>query len=268
MRPFRLGRTLFAVGLAGLGVLSLGSGDFALNWQPVPEWVPAREILARASGLLLLTAGAGILIRRTAGVCAFLMAAYMLSWVLLLQVPRVVRAPGDLGMWLGLSESLWLFCGGWIITVTLSPRNWLSERFPGGPRIARLLFAFACLVLGLSHFVFLDATVSMIPAWLPARVGFAYVTGAGHFATGLALFSRVLQRLAATMEACMICVFVLLVHLPGVMAAPGSRLQWTMLYVASALAGSAWVVAGTLRDAAWGWTRLPVAAPLEKTEAA
>src|SRR5215831_4912351 len=30
---------LFATGLMGVGVLSFGFGDFALTWQPVPEWV-------------------------------------------------------------------------------------------------------------------------------------------------------------------------------------------------------------------------------------
>src|SRR5262245_56356582 len=48
-----LGRALFAGSLAGLGVLSLLSGDFALNWQPVPPWFPFREYVARVSGLVL-----------------------------------------------------------------------------------------------------------------------------------------------------------------------------------------------------------------------
>ena len=235
---------LFAIGLAGLGVLSLVSGDFALNWQPVPAWVPWRQSLAYASGMLLLAGAIGMLVKRTASHCALAMTLYMLSWVVLLQIPRVAQAPGDIGMWLGFAESSWLFCGGWLIWDALAgpPGRLTMNR----PRIARLLFGFACLILGLSHFVYVDATVGMVPAWLPERVGFAYLTGAGHFAAGLAILFGVIPRLAATLEASMIGVFVLLVHIPGVASAPGSRLQWTMLFVATALAGSALSVAESL----------------------
>jgi uncharacterized membrane protein len=133
----------------------------------------------------------------------------------------------------------------------------LSLKFAGGMRIARFLFAVSCLELGLSHFVYAEGTASMVPAWLPDRLGFAYLTGAGHFAAGVAILFAIFPRLAATMEAIMISLFVLLVHLPGVASEPASRLKWTMLFVATALAGSAWAIARSLRDASWGWARTP-----------
>ena len=58
-----VGHILFGCGLAGLGFLSLVSGDFALNWQPVPAWVPWHENLAYASGLVLLSGGIGMVLR-------------------------------------------------------------------------------------------------------------------------------------------------------------------------------------------------------------
>src|ERR1051326_7943528 len=75
-----VGNSLFAFGLAGVGVLSLGSGDFPYTWQPVPEWssgdfpytwqpVPEwtiwRKYLAFASGLLLLGLGIGMVLKRS-----------------------------------------------------------------------------------------------------------------------------------------------------------------------------------------------------------
>ncbi len=259
MRVIGPGHLLFAGGLAGLGVLSLISGDFALVWQPVPAWVPWRESLARASGMLLLAGGMGMLVKRTAGRSALVMASYMLSWVLVLQVPRVAADPGNVGMWLGLSESTVLTTGGWMLFASLAGSADRSRmKFIAGSRgarVARFLFGAACLVLGLSHFVYAAGTAGMVPAWLPERLGFAYLTGAGHFAAGLAILFAVLPRLAATMEAIMISLFVLLVHIPGVASAPGSRLQWTMLFVASALAGAVWSIARSLQDAPWGMAR-------------
>lgn len=241
MRVIGPGHLLFAIGLAGVGVLSILSGDFAYTWQPVPAWVPWREILAYASGILLLVCGIGMLVERTSRTFALVMTLYVGSWVLLLQAPRVAQAPLDVGMWLGLAESLVLTCGGWIIFASLAGQG------GRGTPVARFLFGASCLVLGLSHFVFAGVTAGMVPAWLPYRIGFAYLTGAGHFAAGLAILFGIVSRLAATLEAIMISLFVLLVHIPGVAATPGSRMQWTMMFVATALAGAAWSVAGSLR---------------------
>jgi uncharacterized membrane protein len=259
MRVVGLGHLLFAFGMAGLGLLSVISGDFAFTWQPVPAWVPWREGLAHASGIFLLAGGIGLLAKRTAAPAALGLALYLLSWVLLLQAPRVAQAPLNVGAWLGLCENLVLTCGGWLLWASLEgPEARPRLRFVvgnGGVRTARILFGLSCLVLGLSHFIYTDATASMVPAWLPARAGFAYLTGAGHFAAGLGILFAILPRLAATLEAIMISLFVLLIHVPGAASAPASRLQWTMLFVASALAGASWIVARSLQDRPWGLGR-------------
>ena len=259
MRVIGPGQLLFAIGIAGLGVLSLVSGDFAFTWQPVPNWIPWREYLAYASGLLLLAGGIGMLVKRTAAPCALVMTIYVLSWVLLLQAPRVAGAPANVGAWLGFCENVVLMSGGWILFASLVRREdngsmpFASGK--GGTRVARFLFGISCLVLGLSHFVYTEETAGMVPAWLPARVVFAYLTGVGHFAAGVGILLAILPRLAATLEAIMISSFVLLIHVPGVASAPASRLQWTMMFVASALAGAGWATARSLQGIPWGFAQ-------------
>jgi uncharacterized membrane protein len=256
MRAIGLAHFLFAAGLAGLGVLSLFSGDFALAWQPVPAWVPWRETLARASGILLLAGGIGMLVKRTALAAALAMTIYMLSWVLLLQAPRAAQSLLNVGSWMGFAENSWLTCGGWILFSALAgPGNRLGVKLAGAIPVARFVFALSCIELGLSHFVYAEVTAGMVPAWLPDRLGFADLTGAGHIAAGAGILFAIFPRLAATLEAIMISLFVLLVHIPGVISEPASRLKWTMLFVATALAGSAWAIARSLRDAPWGWSR-------------
>ncbi len=261
MRITNLGHLLFAVGMAGIGVLSLISGDFAYTWQPVPPGLPWREVFARGSGIFLLVSGGGMLIRRVAAPFACIMTVYLLSWILLLQGPRVAAAPANVGAWLGVSENLVLMCGAWVLFALLAgeekpgPIPWVCGS--GGKRVARFLFGASCLVLGLSHFVYTEATASMVPGWLPAHVGFAYLTGTGHFAAGMGILLGVIPRLAATLEAIMISLFVLLIHLPGVISLPSGRLQWTMLFVASALAGASWAIASSLQGAKRGFARRP-----------
>src|SRR5580698_173845 len=119
MRICSLGHLLFAASVAGIGILSLISGDFAFQWQPVPDWIPWREGLAYASGVLMLTCAAGMIVKRSAALSALVITAYLLTWVLMLQAPRVARVPVSVGMWLDFCESLFLMCGGWIVFTSL-----------------------------------------------------------------------------------------------------------------------------------------------------
>src|SRR4051812_13467823 len=97
----QLGRFIFAVGLFVLGTLSLIYRDFALVWQPVPPGVPAREVLAIISGLILVGGAIGLCFARSQRWAALVLAVFVTSWLLLLQIPRVIKAPTDVAVWLG-----------------------------------------------------------------------------------------------------------------------------------------------------------------------
>jgi uncharacterized membrane protein len=244
-----IARAVFAGGLAGLGILSLFSADFALNWQPVPAWVPWREYLAQLSGLVLLIAGAGTFFRRSAVVCALILTIDVAIWLALLQLPRVAMNPTVEAIWLGFSENLVMVAGGWLVLTSVAHPGYRAfGRLPvddSAVRTARFLFAAALLPIGLSHFVYVRETAAMVPAWLPARLSIAYLTGAAHVAAGMAMLAGVVPRLAAVLEASMISGFTLLVWLPRVAAAPASRFAWTALLASATLTGAAWAVAGS-----------------------
>ena len=89
----------------------------------------------------------------------------------------------------------------------------------------------------------MKATADLVPAWLPYREGWAYLTGAGHIAAGLGVLFGILPRVAAFAEAAMIGVFTLLVWGPRILAEPKSRLNWTAFFISWAIAAAAWVVA-------------------------
>ncbi len=74
--------------------------------------------------------------------------------------------------------------------------------------------------IGLSHLVYVKETVELVPAWLPYRVGWAYLTGAGQIACGLGVLFSIFPRVAARAEAGMISLFTLLVWGPAILAAP------------------------------------------------
>jgi uncharacterized membrane protein len=238
--------TLFAVGMIGLGILALVYGDFALVWQPVAPWIPGRTVLAYVAGLIMLLGGVGLLLTATAAWSARILFPYLIVW-LLLKVPAVVVAPQMEAVWLGFGELAVLLAGGWILFATLaglrggSPLTFATGE--NGVHLARMLFAVSLIPIGLSHIVYVKETAELVPAWLPYRAGWAYLTGAGQIACGLGVLFSIFPRVAAIVEAGMISLFTLLVWGPAILAAPGARLPWTAFFISWAIASAAWVVA-------------------------
>jgi uncharacterized membrane protein len=245
----QLTQCLFASGMIGLGILGLSVGDFALQWQPVPAGIPGRTVLAYLSAVFMLAAGIGLLYRPTVRLSVRLLLPYLILW-LLLKIPGVLAAPGVEATWLGLGEIAALLAGGWILFARHAdlPAGSALAFATGarGTRRARMLFGLALLPVGLSHLVYPAETRAFVPAWLPARGGWAMLTGVGQMAAGLGVLFSVLPLAAAVAEGAMLTIFTLLVWVPAIAAAPAARVPWTAALISWAIAGAAWVVAGSL----------------------
>jgi uncharacterized membrane protein YphA (DoxX/SURF4 family) len=244
--------TLFAIGMIGLGALALVVGDFAMQWQPVAPWFPARTPLAYAAAVLMLVCGAGLLFRPTAAWSARILFPYCIVWALL-KVPALIVAPTMEAVWLGFGEITLLLSGAWTLFVRLadlptsSPLSSLAgER---SLKAARILFALSLLPIGLSHIVYIQPTHDFVPAWLPFRTFWAYLTGAGQMASGLGVLFGVLPRIAAWAEAIQIALYTLLIWVPMAVAGPTARLNWTGLCISWILGAAAWAVAQNVPSA-------------------
>lgn len=216
------------IALLGLAALNLAYRDGLLQWQPLTLVPEMRAPIGIASGGILLVAGLLVLsgIRRSIGLR---LASFWIGlWVLALHLPVWIATGGGIPGLLGVAE-----CSGMAIGLTAATVS--------NHRYLRLLSAglgTCMLVYGLSHFAYAKFTAQMVPAWLPARLALAYLTGTIHVAAGVLLVVGAAPIIAAAIEAAMMLSFVLLVHLPGVASAPTSRLQWTMLFIALLLTTS------------------------------
>ncbi|MFW6039882.1 MAG: hypothetical protein ACOC9N_02260, partial [Gemmatimonadota bacterium] len=84
------GRTLFALGLIGLGVEHFIFGQFVTARAPAwPEAVPGGVVWAYLTGAGFVIAGAAILAGRRARVAAVLAGALIFVWALLRNIPLV-----------------------------------------------------------------------------------------------------------------------------------------------------------------------------------
>jgi len=229
---------LYAAGAILLGAVGIWFHDFALQWQPVPKGLPAYGLLAYVSGLLLIAGGVAILSRRGERPGALLLAAFFGLWVVALHVPNAIQGWTHIGAWLAPAESLFACLGGVALFSTGAGalRGTLATT-------TRMLAGASAIVFGCAHFNYIDFTAGMVPAWIPPNQKFwAWATGVGHFAAGIALLSGFQARLAATLETAMMACFVVLLHIPLVVAAPNHHINWIMLAVASTYTGAAWLV--------------------------
>lgn len=243
-------RGLFAAVFISLGILGLIYGDFAMVWQAVPEHLPGRTGIAYYVAALELLLGLGLLFRETLAPASILLFVFMLLWLAVCRLPHILSAPGTELSWLGFGETAVMTAGAWVLFAAVDMRRLKLASGAPGLRGARLLFGLALPMIGLSHFVYLDATVSFIPAWMPYREAWAYLTGAGDILAGVAIVCGVLPRLAATLDAAMLGIITLMVWLPGLFK-PSDRLHWTAFVISTAIAAGAWLVAESYREAAW-----------------
>lgn len=243
-RGLGIGPVLFALSVAGLAALSLVYGSFAPLVDPYPASLRGMTLWAYGPGALLLAACAGLFFPRTAPAAAAIVVVFNGLWVAV-RLPAVVHEPLAVGSWYGVAEAAGPLVAAWVLHTRLRGR-------PGGS-VTRILFGACCLVYGAAHVAYAGYTASMVPAWLPGRLGLAYLTGGFHAAAGLGLLFGILPRLAAALEALMIGLFGLLVWLPSFFAHPApawassAQTRWSEALLTFLLAGSASIVADSLK---------------------
>ena len=234
----QLGRPVFAVGILLFGTLGLVYRDLMM-WEPLPAGMPARTVCAILSALILLVSGAGILSTRFRARASQVLLAYLFLWGVVVKAFPVFTSPLVELTWLELGEITIVVVAAWLLT----GRNM--------NRPVRTIAGLALIPIGLSHFFYLDITISLVPAWIPAHTFWAYLGGIGHLAAGLGLLFGVYPRLAAMMEAGMVMVFTVLVWIPKVISHPEVHFNWTEIAASVLIGGAAWVVADSLSSLPW-----------------
>lgn len=246
-----IAQQFLALCMIGLGVLGFIYGDVALVWQHLPiEHMPGAKAIAYVFAAIELAGGIGLLLRRWSKAAAGLLAAFLLVWTVLLKLPAVLVVPSMEATWLGFGEIAVILAGAWVLFAChMGERAGWLRHLTGrrGVRAARVLFALSLPMIGLSHFFYTEQTAALVPAWLPHRAGWAYLTGACSITACLAVLLGVASRLAVMLEAAMLWIITLLVWLPAVVATPGDRTAWTALVISAAIACGAWVVADSYR---------------------
>jgi uncharacterized membrane protein len=184
-------------------------------------------------------------------VAATLLGLMILSFVLLIHLPKVAASPGDRIALAVLLRDLSFSAGALAIGIAhgRKPGTALTHKMTVALRLA---VAIPILFFGIQHFLHpqyvpvvpLNQTM---PSWVPAPVLVSYTTGIALIALGLAVLVNWKSRVAAAWLGVFVFVMVVLVYLPMVVAKP-SDIGNGLNYLADTLAvsGTALLLAGAL----------------------
>lgn len=223
-----IGRIWFAAAIAAMGILCIGRGDFLYTWAAVPDGLPARELLAIVNGIVLVVAAAGLCMPRSRRVASLVVAGVWLVYAGC-HVPHLIASwRAGLG---GFTKALGLAA--------------LAAVAGGEKRISRHVFGACVVAYGVVHFLWPDFVADFIPSWIPGRPFWAYATGVAFLAAGLAALTGVLALLATRLLAVMFTAWLVVLHVPRVVAALGDPHEWATLFIATAFAGGTWVFSET-----------------------
>jgi hypothetical protein len=232
------------------GVENLLFGDFVAGRAPAwPIDLSGRLVWAYMSGAVLIATGALVVTRSEKGwAAALLTGAIILVWALFRHLPLLLSNPRG-AAFTATGKALALSFGCFAVASVLSSGSRGAGSRPEGRRVLSGLggvgFPAFMILGGIQHFMYTQFVATLVPAWIPGRVGWAYFAGVALIAGGLGMLYPKTRSLAALMSGLMIGSWVFLLHLPRSLSAVGEaaiRNEWTALFEAMAFAGNALVL--------------------------
>ena len=261
MRIASVGHVVFAATILGLGLLGLVQGEFGTFAQPIPKSWPAREALDYLCSCICMASGLGLLWKRTAASAARLLLAYLLLCMLLFNMRLIILHPLVEVVYQNWGQTGVMVAAAWVLYAWFAT-DWDRRHLglatgDGGVRIARVFYGLSLIGFGFSHFAYLDNTTMLVPAWLPGPVFWAYFTGVAYLAAGAGILTGVFARLAASLSALQMGLFLPVVWVPVLMAGKVTAFRWGEIVGTVALTAGAWVVADSYKGMPWLAVSLP-----------
>lgn len=242
------GQILFGIVVVAFGVENLVCAHFGLKLPGVP-WVPVNPFFAYISGAASITAGMSIAANLHSRLMATLLGYLFLGFVLFRALPLVVAHPADWSVYGVLFEAVALGASAWTLVQVLPRASSRWESVLGKVTVSGpYLFAVSLIVFGSIHFLVARFIASLIPAWIPVSLFWAYLTGTALVASGISIAIQKLDQWAGFLLGVMFLLWVVLLHSQRVAADPHNADEWSSAFIALGMCGGSWIVASHARS--------------------
>ena len=240
------GRLLYALAIVSLGIKMLVVGGLPADLIRKPEDLPDRAVLGYVVGSLWIIIGGCIVLKTRERVAVLALSGVLLLFALSSHLPTLLTNPANPAPWTPFFELVALAGGALVLAGWSSPGD---DVFQNGLALllgqwGRYLFAGSLLVFGGLHFLFAPFIATLIPAWIPSQLFWAYFVGVAFVATAISLLLNRFMLLSGTLLGSMFLLWVIVLHAPRAVANPHIEPEWTSLLIALAMSGVAFVLAG------------------------
>ena len=243
------GRLFFAIAMVFFGAQFLIFVSSMSGPLPGPPWSHGVLFLDWLACVGFILAGVSIATGKMARSVAMVLGIVLLLYALFRYVPALVTRIHDPGPWTVLFDILAMVGGAWVLAASFSAdgldspsRDNMVWRLAD---IGRFLIAISLVLFAVQHFMYAGFVATLIPAWIPARLFWAYFTGIAFVAAAISIATKRMLGMAATLLGTMFFLWVVLLHIPRVAGAVRNGNEVTSLFVAVAMCGLSFALAGT-----------------------
>jgi uncharacterized membrane protein YphA (DoxX/SURF4 family) len=110
--------------------------------------------------------------------------------------------------------------------------------------LSNLCFAVPLAVFGALHLSAAQGLMTMVPAYMPWRLFWAYFVGVALIAASLSIATKIQVCWSGLLFGIMMVLFVAMLHVPRALASPQDRFAWTIVIREMSFAGGGWILAG------------------------
>jgi uncharacterized membrane protein len=115
--------------------------------------------------------------------------------------------------------------------------------------LSNLCFAAPLAVFGALHLSAAQGLSTMVPAYMPWHLFWAYFFGFALLSASLSIATDIQVRWSGLLFGIAMFLFVAMLIIPGVVAKPNDRIGWTLIFRESSFGGGGWILAGhAMRD--------------------
>ena len=245
----KMGRFFFAIAMAFFGVQYFIYASSMKGLIPGPPWFPEAHWLAWLTCIAFVAIAVGIVLGKRARLAAMLLGASLFLNILFLHLAGLITQLHNPGPWTVTFELLALCGASFVLANLLSPDELTTSTGNVGSSLAtagRFAFAISLIVFAVQHFIYARFIATLIPSWIPVHVFWAYFIGVAFLGAALAIAAKVQAKPAAILLGTMFLLWVLVLHLPRVAAAPSNGNEVTSLFIALAMSGASFILASSL----------------------
>lgn len=245
-----LGRILYALAMLGFGLQYAIYGHLRRGLPLCPVWMPHNHILAYALAAIFIAAGLTLLTTwRTLAASLILGLLVLASSALYLQHLNSVLRDGN-------ARTLFFECLSFAAAALILHGLSSGSRYSLMP--GRILFAFAMVVFGIQHFLYVRYIATIVPRWIPGHHAWVIATGFALIAAGISIATTIEDKYAAYGLFILFFGWLVLLHAPRILHALHNGDEWSSGFVVLGLSGASLLLAASSTGSS------PKAAPKKK----